>query len=40
MVQHLITCTGPRRVIDSIPFYTKLERVMGEAAGTVDDLGQ
>ncbi len=39
-VQHLISCTGPRSVIDSIPFYTKLERVMGEAVCTADYLGQ
>ena len=39
-VQHLISCTGPRSLIDTIPFFTELERVMGEAVCTADYIGQ
>lgn len=39
-VQHLISCTGPRSIIDSIPFSSTIERVMGEALCTADYLGQ
>ena len=39
-VQHLISCTGPRSLIDSIPFINDLERIMGEAVCTADYLGQ
>ncbi len=39
-VQHLISCTGPRSVIDAIPFTSKVERIMGEAVCTADYLGQ
>lgn len=39
-VQHLISCTGPRSIIDSIPFNSKLERILGEAVCTADYIGQ
>ena len=39
-VQHLISCTGPRSLIDSIPFTSKLERILGEAVCTADYIGQ
>lgn len=39
-VQHLILCTGPRALIDAIPFVSELERVMGLAVTTADYLGQ
>ncbi len=39
-VQHLIGCTGPRSIIDSIPFLSKIERIMGEAVCVADYLGQ
>lgn len=39
-VQHLILCTGPRAVIDSIPFVNEIERIMGLAVTTADYLGQ
>ncbi len=39
-VQHLISCTGPRSLIDAIPFYNKLEKIMGMAVCTADYLGQ
>ncbi len=40
VVQHLILCTGPRAVIDSIPFVSEMERIMGLAVTTADYLGQ
>ncbi len=39
-VQHLISCTGPRSLIDAIPFYNRLEKIMGMAVCTADYLGQ
>lgn len=39
-VHHIISCTGPRSLIDSIPFNSKLERLMGEAVCTADYIGQ
>lgn len=39
-VQHLISCTGPRSIIDSIPFNGPIERTLGEAVCTADYLGQ
>ncbi len=40
VVQHLISCTGPRSLIDSVPFYSNLEKIMGEAVCTADYIGQ
>lgn len=39
-VQHMISCTGPRAVIDTIPFRHRLERVLGQMVCTADYLGQ
>lgn len=39
-VRHLISCTGPRAIIDAIPFRSEIDRVMGEAVCTADYLGQ
>lgn len=39
-VQHIISCTGPRAVIDTIPFRHRLERVLGQMVCTADYLGQ
>ena len=39
-VRHLISCTGPRSIIDTIPFRSPLERMMGEAVCTADYVGQ
>ena len=39
-VRHLIGCTGPRSVIDTLPFRSPLERMMGEAVCTADYIGQ
>jgi len=39
-VQHLISCTGPRSVIDAIPFRTRQERILGQMVCTADYLGQ
>ena len=39
-VQHLISCTGPRSNINTIPFHDKAERLMGEAVCTADYIGQ
>ncbi len=39
-VQHLISCTGPRSLIDAIPFCNKMEKIMGMAVCTADYLGQ
>ena len=39
-VQHLISCTGPRSVIDAIPFRTRQERLLGQIVCTADYLGQ
>lgn len=40
VVQHLISCTGPRSIIDAVPFNNQLERIIGEAICTADYLGQ
>ncbi len=40
VVQHLISCTGPRSIPDAIPFKDNLERINGEAICTADYLGQ
>ena len=39
-VQHLISCTGPRSVIDAVSFNNKLERIMGESVCSADYIGQ
>ena len=39
-VQHIISCTGPRAVIDTIPFRHRLERLLGQMVCTADYLGQ
>ncbi len=39
-VQHLISCTGPRSIIDAVPFNNKLERIMGESVCSADYIGQ
>ncbi|MDP0500625.1 MAG: hypothetical protein Q7P63_11045 [Verrucomicrobiota bacterium JB022] len=39
-VQHLISCTGPRSLIDSIPFVSPTERLLGQMVCTADFLGQ
>jgi hypothetical protein len=39
-VRNLISCTGPRSIIDAIPFRSRLERIMGEAVCTADYVGQ
>jgi len=39
-VRHLISCTGPRSDIDSIPFGSSFEKMMGEAVCTADYFGQ
>ncbi|MFP4156755.1 MAG: hypothetical protein ACLFU4_03970 [Opitutales bacterium] len=39
-VRHLISCTGPRSVIDAVPFRSRLERIIGEAVCTADYIGQ
>ena len=39
-VRHLISCTGPRSVIDAIPFRSRLERIIGEAVCSADYIGQ
>lgn len=39
-VQHLISCTGPRAQIGSIPFADEVEKVLGAAVCTADYLGQ
>jgi len=40
VVQHIISCTGPRSIIDAVPFNNEVERIIGEAACTADYLGQ
>ncbi len=40
VVQHIISCTGPRSIIDAVPFNNEMERIMGEAACAADYLGQ
>ncbi len=40
VVQHIISCTGPRSIIDAVPFNNDVERISGEAACTADYLGQ
>ena len=39
-VQHLISCTEPRSIIDAVPFKNKLERIMGESVCSADYIGQ
>lgn len=39
-VQHLISCTGPLTLIDSIPFYGPDDRLLGQSVCTADYLGQ
>jgi hypothetical protein len=39
-VRHLISCTGPRSIIETIPFRSPLEKMMGEAVCTADYVGQ
>lgn len=39
-VQHIISCTGPRSIIDAVPFNNDLERIMGESVCTADYIGQ
>ena len=39
-VQRLISCTGPRSNMNTIPFHDKAERLMGEAVCTADYIGQ
>ncbi len=39
-VQHLISCTGPRSIIDAIPFHNPLEKIIGESVCSADYLGQ
>lgn len=40
IVQHLISCTGPRSIIDAVPFNNPRERIVGESICTADYLGQ
>ena len=39
-VQHFISCTGPRSIIDAVPFNNPRERLVGESICTADYLGQ
>ncbi len=39
-VQHLISCTGPRAIIDSIPFFDRKEKLLGQSICTADYIGQ
>ncbi len=39
-VQHYISCTGPRSIIDAVPFNNHSERLIGESICTADYLGQ
>lgn len=39
-VQHLISCTGPRAMIDAIPFRNRVEKILGQMVCTADYLGQ
>lgn len=39
-VQHMISCTGPRAIIDAIPFRHRAEKVLGQMLCTADYLGQ
>ncbi|KAF0095112.1 MAG: hypothetical protein E1N59_1158 [Puniceicoccaceae bacterium 5H] len=39
-VQHLISCTGPRALMDAIPFDSRAERLLGQMVCTADYLGQ
>ena len=39
-VQHLISCTGPRASISSIPFYTDEEKLLGQMVCSADYIGQ
>lgn len=39
-VQHIISCTGPRAVIDAIPFRHRSEHLLGRMVCTADYLGQ
>ena len=40
VVSHLISCTGPRAIIDAIPFYSRRDKVLGQMVCTADYLGQ
>ncbi|MFW6353523.1 MAG: hypothetical protein ACOC3I_03955, partial [Verrucomicrobiota bacterium] len=37
---HMISCTGPRAVLETIPFRHRLERILGQMVCTADYLGQ
>lgn len=39
-IQHVISCTGPRAIIDAIPFRNRSEKVLGQMLCTADYLGQ
>ncbi len=39
-IQHMISCTGPRAVLETIPFRHRLERILGQMVCTADYLGQ
>ncbi len=39
-VENLIRCTGPRSNLNSIPFGSAIERVLGQAVCTADFIGQ
>jgi len=39
-VQHIISCTGPRALIDAIPFRHRSEKLLGQMVATADYLGQ
>lgn len=39
-VQHIISCTGPRAIIDAIPFRHRAEKLLGQMLCTADYLGQ
>jgi len=40
VVQHLISCTGPRSMPETIPFSSALERFLGQSICTADYLAQ
>ena len=39
-VERLIRCTGPKAVIDNIPFASETEKLLGQAVCTADFIGQ
>lgn len=39
-VEHLISCTGPRANLASIPFDSDIEKILGQAVCTADFIGQ